>query len=136
MTPSFLKSCNDLISKWEELLSSNESCEINIWHSLQNLASDAISRTAFGSSYEEGKRIFELQRELAELIMKDIVKSFIPFWRFVPTTVHRNMDEIYRVPLCYETPVFMLCSLYVMQPLWTTILLMDYSLIYTYAYVF
>ncbi|CAK8534871.1 unnamed protein product [Lathyrus sativus] len=96
MTPSFLKSCNDLISKWEELLSSDESCEINIWPSLQNLASDAISRTAFGSSYEEGKRIFELQRELAELIMKDIVKSFIPLWRFVPTTVHRNMDEIDR----------------------------------------
>ncbi|XP_050903608.1 cytochrome P450 72A68 isoform X2 [Lathyrus oleraceus] len=96
MTPSFLKSCNDLISKWEELLSSNESCEIDIWPSLQNLASDAISRTAFGSSYEEGKRIFQLQRELAELIMKDIVKSFIPLWRFVPTSVHRNMEKIDR----------------------------------------
>ncbi|KAL5079224.1 hypothetical protein RYX36_007645 [Vicia faba] len=96
MTPSFLTSCNDLIGKWEEMLSSDESCEIDIWPSLQNLASDAISRTSFGSSYEEGKRIFQLQRQLAELIMKDFVKSFIPLWRFVPTTAHRKMDEIDR----------------------------------------
>ncbi|XP_058722724.1 cytochrome P450 716A67-like [Vicia villosa] len=96
MTPSFLTSCNDLIGKWKEMLSSDELCEIDIWPSLQNLTSDAISRTAFGSSYEEGKRIFELQRELAGLIMKDLVKSFIPLWRSVPTTVHRKMDEIDR----------------------------------------
>ncbi|XP_058766154.1 cytochrome P450 716A67-like [Vicia villosa] len=96
MTPSFLTSCNDLISKWEKMLSSDESCEIDVWPFLQNLASDAISRTSFGSSYEEGKRIFKLQRELAELIMEDMVKSFIPLWRFVPTTVHRKMDEIER----------------------------------------
>jgi len=80
MTPAFFTSCNDLISKWEEMLSSDGSCEIDIWPSLQNLASDAISRTAFGSSYEEGKRIFQLQREQAELITKVVMKSTIPLW--------------------------------------------------------
>ncbi|XP_004488665.1 cytochrome P450 72A68-like [Cicer arietinum] len=94
MTPSFFTSCNDLISEWEEILSSNGSCEIDIWPSLQNMASDAISRTAFGSSYEEGKRIFQLQREQAELITKVVMKSFIPLWRFVPTIVHRRMNEV------------------------------------------
>ncbi|CAL5187244.1 unnamed protein product [Lathyrus oleraceus] len=86
MTPSFFISCNDLISKWEEMLSSDGSCEIDIWPSLQNLTSDAISRTTFGSSYEEGKRIFQLQKE----------QSFIPLWMFVPTTFHRKMNEIDR----------------------------------------
>jgi hypothetical protein len=62
------------------MLSSDGSCEIDVWPSLQNLASDVISRTAFGSSYEEGKRIFQLQREQAELITKAVMKSFIPLW--------------------------------------------------------
>ncbi|KAI5440462.1 hypothetical protein KIW84_010078, partial [Lathyrus oleraceus] len=96
MTPSFFISCNDLISKWEEMLSSDGSCEIDIWPSLQNLTSDAISRTAFGSSYEEGKRIFQLQKEQSELLIKVVTKSFIPLWMFVPTTFHRKMNEIDR----------------------------------------
>ncbi|XP_058766142.1 cytochrome P450 72A68-like [Vicia villosa] len=94
MTPSFFISCNDLISKWEEMISSDGSCEIDICPSLQNLTSDAISRTAFGSSYEEGKRIFQLQKELGELLMEVVTKSFIPLWMFVPTTFHRKMNEI------------------------------------------
>jgi hypothetical protein len=80
MTPTFFTSCNDLISNWEGMLYSDGSCEIDVWPSLQNLASDVISRTAFGSSYEEGKRIFQLQREQAELIIKAIMKSVIPLW--------------------------------------------------------
>nr|QFS19022.1 cytochrome P450 72A336v2 [Medicago truncatula] len=94
MTPAFFISCNDLINKWEKMLSSDGSCEIDIWPSLQNLASDAISRTAFGSSYEEGKRIFQLQREQAELIVKVVMKSIIPLWMFLPTIVHRRMNKI------------------------------------------
>ncbi|KEH38470.1 putative 11-oxo-beta-amyrin 30-oxidase [Medicago truncatula] len=94
MTPAFFTSCNDMISKWEEMLSSDGSCEIDVWPSLQNLASDAISRTAFGSSYEEGKRIFQLQREQAELITTVVMKSTIPLWMFLPIFVHRKMNEI------------------------------------------
>jgi hypothetical protein len=81
MAPSFLTSCTDMISKWEATLSSDGSGEIDIWPSLQNLTSDVISRNAFGSSYEEGKRIFDLQREQGELVMKNLVKSLIPLWR-------------------------------------------------------
>ncbi|KAK2422927.1 cytochrome P450 72A68 [Trifolium repens] len=94
MTPTFFTSCNDLISNWEGMLSSDGSCEIDVWPSLQNLASDVISRTAFGSSYEEGKRIFQLQREQAELIIKAIRKSVIPLWIFLPTVVHKRMNEV------------------------------------------
>lgn len=81
MLPIFFKSCNDLIIKWEGMLSSDGSCEMDVWPFLQNLASDVIARTAFGSSFEEGKRIFQLQKELAELTMKVIMKVYIPGWR-------------------------------------------------------
>ena len=81
MMPIFFKSCNDMISKWEGMLSSNGSCEMDVWPFLQNLASDVISQAAFGSSYEEGIRIFQLQKEQAELTMKVTMKVYIPGWR-------------------------------------------------------
>ncbi|MCI03997.1 cytochrome P450 monooxygenase CYP72A65, partial [Trifolium medium] len=60
MFPAFFHSCNEMISKWKGLLSPDGTCEIDVWPFLQNLTCDAISRTAFGSSYEEGTKIFEL----------------------------------------------------------------------------
>ncbi|RDX71748.1 11-oxo-beta-amyrin 30-oxidase [Mucuna pruriens] len=96
MLPIFFKSCNDLIIKWEEMLSSDGSCEMDVWPFLQNLTSDVIARTAFGSSYEEGRRIFELLKEQVELAMKLISKVYVPGWRFVPTATHRRMKEIDR----------------------------------------
>jgi hypothetical protein len=78
MLPIFFKSCNDLISKWEGMLSSDGSCEIDVWPSIKNLASDVIARTAFGSSYEEGVKIFQLQKEQAELTMEVLMKIYIP----------------------------------------------------------
>jgi len=81
MAPTFLKSCNDLISNWEEMLSSNGSGEMDIWPSLQSLTSDVIARSSFGSSYEEGRKVFQLQIEQGELIMKNLMKSLIPLWR-------------------------------------------------------
>ncbi|KAK7272631.1 hypothetical protein RJT34_29351 [Clitoria ternatea] len=96
MLPLFIKCCDDVINKWEGMLSSDGSCEIDIWPSLQNLANDAISRTAFGSSYEEGIKIFQLLKVQAELIMNALLKVYIPGWRFIPTPTHRKMKEIDR----------------------------------------
>ncbi|XP_058779453.1 cytochrome P450 716A67-like [Vicia villosa] len=96
MLPNFFKSCDDLIGKWETMLSSDGSCEVDVWPFLQNLASDAISRTAFGSSYEEGMRIFQLQIEQAELTKTVMTNVYIPGWRFLPTPTHRRMKEIDR----------------------------------------
>ena len=81
MLPLFFESCNDLVNKWEGMLSSDGSCEIDAWPFLQNLASDVIARSAFGSSFEEGRRIFQLQREQAKLALQLILKIQIPGWR-------------------------------------------------------
>ena len=62
MLSAFHLSCSDMVNKWKKL-SVEGSCELDVWPYLENLTGDVISRTAFGSSYEEGIRIFQLQKE-------------------------------------------------------------------------
>ncbi|KAB1209461.1 Cytochrome P450 72A15 [Morella rubra] len=58
------------------------------------LTADAISRAAFGSSYEEGKRIFELQTELIMLTLEAMQTLYILGFRFVPTKKNRRRTEL------------------------------------------
>ena len=81
MLPAFRLSCFEMVSKWEQLVSEKESCELDVWPELQALTSDVISRTAFGSNYEEGQKIFELQKEQAELILLAAQSPYVPGWR-------------------------------------------------------
>ncbi|BAT90249.1 hypothetical protein VIGAN_06145800 [Vigna angularis var. angularis] len=69
MLPAFSQSCHDVISEWKGMLSSDGKCEIDVSPFIQNLSRDVISRTAFGSSYAEGKKIFQLLRIQGYLVM-------------------------------------------------------------------
>lgn len=81
MIPAFTTSCSMLIERWKELASLQETCEVDIWPELQNLTRDVISRAALGSSFEEGRQIFELQKEHITLTLEAMQTLYIPGFR-------------------------------------------------------
>ncbi|KAF9604060.1 hypothetical protein IFM89_001935 [Coptis chinensis] len=96
MTPAFLTSCIELIEKWKKKTYSQGYCELDAWHDIQDFTADVISRTAFGSNFEEGKKIFELQKEQSILVMQAVQSVYIPGFRFIPTKENKrrmNLDK-------------------------------------------
>lgn len=81
MVPVFCTCCSEMVKRWQDLVSPRGSAEVDVWIELKNLTADVISRTAFGSSYEEGKRIFELQLEQIDLMMLAHQLPHIPGFR-------------------------------------------------------
>nr|XP_043608115.1 cytochrome P450 CYP72A219-like [Erigeron canadensis] len=94
MAPAMCLSCCEMIKKWETLISDTQSLELDVFPHLQTLTGDVISRTAFGSSYEEGVRIFDLQNELGTILMHLIQSLYIPGSRFFPNPRNKRMEEI------------------------------------------
>ncbi|GAB4849271.1 hypothetical protein Ancab_040165 [Ancistrocladus abbreviatus] len=94
MLPQFYTSCNDMINKWEKMASKTGSCELDVWPFLTTLTADVISRAAFSSSYEEGRRIFQLIREQMRLVVMVNESVYIPGWRYVPTSMNKRIQEI------------------------------------------
>ncbi|VAI06899.1 unnamed protein product [Triticum turgidum subsp. durum] len=79
MLPEFSACCEELVGRWTESIgSSGGTHELDIWPELKILAGDVISRTAFGSSYLEGMKIFQLQTEQAEHLITNIRRILIP----------------------------------------------------------
>ncbi|PKU77880.1 Secologanin synthase [Dendrobium catenatum] len=94
MQPAFFTCCSELIGRWEKLVEPSGTCELDVWPEFQNLTGDVISRTAFGSCYEEGRRIFQLQAEQAELLIKASQSVYIPGYRFLPTPMNRRRKQV------------------------------------------
>lgn len=78
MVPAMHVTCLEMLNKWEEILTKESSCEVDVWPHIQTFCSDVISRTAFGNSFEEGRKIFQAQQELAELVIKADQSFYIP----------------------------------------------------------
>ena len=76
--PAFSTTCCNLVDRLKELVSPHGSYELDIAAEFQKFSADVISRTAFGSSYEEGKKIFELQKEQAVLVLEAHQEIYIP----------------------------------------------------------
>ncbi|XP_050384322.1 cytochrome P450 CYP72A219-like [Argentina anserina] len=93
MLPAVFESCSDMITEWVRLVTEKGQCELDVWPYLQNLTGDVISRTAFGSSYKEGLKIFQLLREQAVLVTKAAHLVIIPGWRFLPTKLNKRMKQ-------------------------------------------
>jgi PHYB activation tagged suppressor 1 len=78
MIPAMIASVEAMLERWKE----NEGKEIEICEEFRILTSEVISRTAFGSSYVEGKHIFEMLTKLGLIISRNDLKIRIPGSRF------------------------------------------------------
>lgn len=97
MIPMMHVSCTELVKKWQSMFGDKGSShEIDVWPFFENLTADVISRTAFGSNFEQGKKVFLLQREQAQLIVQLSRTVYIPGLRFLPMGKIKRMKEIDR----------------------------------------
>ncbi|CBI39884.3 unnamed protein product, partial [Vitis vinifera] len=131
MSPAFHLSCRQMISKMEEMVSPEGSCELDVWPFLKNLTADALSRTAFGSSYEEGRRLFQLLQEQTYLTMEVFQSVYIPGWWYLPTKRNKRMKKIDKEMNTFMQEVIEECKLFYLAGqettsnllLWTMVLL-------------
>ncbi|KAK7328384.1 hypothetical protein VNO77_22489 [Canavalia gladiata] len=89
LIPMVATSVVDMLEKWKAMAEKGE-VEIEVSDCFQTLTEDVITRTAFGSSYEDGKVIFRLQAKQMLLAADAFQKVFIPGYRFFPT--RRNIN--------------------------------------------
>jgi cytochrome P450 len=95
MLPAFYVSCVDMADKWSKIVPNGGSAaEVEVFHDIKALTGDVISRTLFGSSFEEGKMIFELVEELHVMTVDRMRVIYIPGSRFLPTKMNKKIKEI------------------------------------------
>ncbi|GMH14188.1 hypothetical protein Nepgr_016029 [Nepenthes gracilis] len=94
MLPAFHMSCDDMIGKWEKIVSVSESREVDVMPHIQTLTADVMSRSVFGSSYEEGSKIFQLITKQIDIALQVLHTSFIPGWWILPTRTNRQMKQL------------------------------------------
>ncbi|KAL3511015.1 hypothetical protein ACH5RR_030416 [Cinchona calisaya] len=74
MIPAMVESVENMLKGWRHY----DGKEIEVTEELRNLASEVISKTAFGSSYLEGKQIFETFQKFMIIVGRNAYKIRLP----------------------------------------------------------
>lgn len=75
MIPAMIASAETMLNRWTNHAQGKE---VEVFEEFRLLTSEVISRTAFGSSYIEGKSIFEMLMKLASFLVKNTYRLRIP----------------------------------------------------------
>ncbi|XP_058084249.1 cytochrome P450 709B1-like [Magnolia sinica] len=75
------------LDKWQEqaIQTKEKYKEIEMSEEFEQLTADVIARTSFGSSYELGKEVFEVQKELFQRAVASSTDITIPGSEYIPT---------------------------------------------------
>ncbi|CAA6657560.1 unnamed protein product [Spirodela intermedia] len=90
--PEIAACASKMLDDWESRGASGGDFEVEVGEELQRYTADVISHVAFGSSYEEGRRIFELQEEQALLVSLALRSVYIPGFRDSLRRLIRSKD--------------------------------------------
>jgi cytokinin trans-hydroxylase len=87
-------SAAQMLQHFDEILrKGNGPSEVEVGEHLSRLAADIIARTEFGSSYENGKRIFEQLNLLQQLSSQSRRYLWLPGNRFLPTRLNKELKQ-------------------------------------------
>ncbi|GLJ24480.1 hypothetical protein SUGI_0467470 [Cryptomeria japonica] len=95
MVCCMVESTVNMLQKWEKAVKNDEK-EVDVAEEFKALTSDVIARTAFGSSYLQGKHIFDLLAQQMSLACQDSVKLMVPGYRFLPFKRNRQRWRLNR----------------------------------------
>ncbi|TVU46877.1 hypothetical protein EJB05_06449 [Eragrostis curvula] len=92
MTTTMVSCAECLIKEWQDQASNSKSGETEVEFSkqFQELTANVISRTAFGSSYKEGKEVFHAQKQLLAIAMATLLNVPLPGFKYLPTKRNRS----------------------------------------------
>ncbi len=74
MFPAMVASVEMMLKRWGH----HEGKQIDVFQEFKVLTSEIISRTAFGSSYLEGEKIFDMLKKMTFIIARNHYKVRIP----------------------------------------------------------
>ncbi|BBG94354.1 cytochrome P450, family 72, subfamily A, polypeptide 9 [Prunus dulcis] len=86
MIPEMITSSETMLERWVN----HEGKEIEVYEEFRLFTSEVISRTAFGTSYLDGKNIFEMLGQLTFLIFKNNFSLRLP----IISRFYKTSDEI------------------------------------------
>ena len=77
MNPAMISSVEIMLERWKHY----EGKEVEVFKEFRLLTAEVISRTAFGSSYLEGKKLFDMLKKLGFLTSRNALKVRFPGFR-------------------------------------------------------